>query len=205
MARKEEAMVELEIETLARRLDRVERENRWLQTLGSKYGGGNMKRAKGGDVAIFTRNHRNHLEQAVSLSAFDPTRQITFRARSKWVSALDALNKKKPRDLYISPVGGDGIVEYVADLYLVHLDPQRGQPVTEELLKLATASTADEGLWEHYEGQNVQTLYVVSNIRKLEQPFPMTKLVKVSDNKPIRENYGYSYCLVYPYDFEGEK
>jgi hypothetical protein len=31
MARKEEAMVELEIETLARQLDRVERENRWAR------------------------------------------------------------------------------------------------------------------------------------------------------------------------------
>ena len=34
MARKEEAMVELEIETLARRLDRVERENRRLKQAG---------------------------------------------------------------------------------------------------------------------------------------------------------------------------
>jgi len=25
----------------------------------------------------------------------------------------------------------------------------------------------------------------------------------VSDNKPISENYGYSYSLVYPRDFEG--
>ncbi len=34
MARKEGAMVELEIETLARRLDRVERENRRLKQAG---------------------------------------------------------------------------------------------------------------------------------------------------------------------------
>jgi len=34
MARKEVAMVELEIETLAGRLDRVERENRWLKVAG---------------------------------------------------------------------------------------------------------------------------------------------------------------------------
>ena len=34
MAKKEEAMVELEIETLARRLERVERENRWLKGAG---------------------------------------------------------------------------------------------------------------------------------------------------------------------------
>ncbi len=34
MARKEEAMVELEIETLARRLERVERENRRLKRAG---------------------------------------------------------------------------------------------------------------------------------------------------------------------------
>jgi hypothetical protein len=158
--------------------------------------------AKGGEVAIFTRNHRHHVESAVSLSVSDPTRQITFRACSKWVSTLDALNKKKPRDLYISPIGGNGMVEYVADLHRVHLEPQRGQPVTEELLKLTTPSTADEGLWEQNERQNVQTLYVVSNVRKLEHLFPMTKLVKLSDNKPIGENYGYSYCLVYPHDFE---
>lgn len=159
---------------------------------------------KGGEVAIFTRNHGHHVEQAVSLSASDPTRQITFRARSKWVSALDALNIKRPRELYIAPVAGEGMVQFVADLQRVHLDPQRGQPVTEELLKLTTASTADEGLWEQYEGQNVRTLYVVSNVRKLEKPFPMTKLVKVSDNKTIRENYGYSYCLVHPHDFEAD-
>lgn len=158
---------------------------------------------KGGDVAVFTRNHREHVEEAVSISASDPNRQIPFRARSKWVSAADALNKKTPRELYIALVGGDGMVEYVADLHRVQLEPQRGQPVTEELLKLTTKSTADEGLWEKYEGQPVLTLYAVSNVRKLEHPFHMTKLVKVSDNKPISENYGYSYSLVYPRDFEG--
>jgi hypothetical protein len=152
-----------------------------------------------GDVAIFTRNYRKHVEEAATLSASDPKRRIVFRARAKWVSALDALGKKKPRELYIAPVGGDGMVEYVADLYDVLLEPQRGQPLTEELLKLTTASTAGEGLWEHYKGPNVQTLYVV--LRKLKQPFPMTKLVKISDNKPIKENYGYSYCLVCTHDF----
>lgn len=157
---------------------------------------------RGGDVAIFTRNHREHVEEAGSISASDPNRQITFRARSKWVSALDALNKKRPRDLYIALVGGNGMVEYVADLHRVHLEPQRGQPLTKELLKLSTESTADEGLWEKYEGQNVLTLYAVSSVRKIEHPFSMTKLVKVSDNKPISENYGYSYSLVYPHDFE---
>ncbi len=157
---------------------------------------------KGSDVAIFTRNHREHVEEAVSISASDPNRQIPFRARSKWVSAADALNKKKPRELYISLVGGNGMVEYVADLYRVQLEPQRDQPVTEELLKLSTKSTAKEGLWENYDGQTVLTLYAVSNVRKLKHPFPMTKLVKVSDNKPISENYGYSYCLVFQHDFE---
>jgi hypothetical protein len=158
--------------------------------------------AKGGDVAIFARNHREHVEEAVSISASDPNRQIPFRASSKWVSAADALNKRSPRELYISLVGGNGMVEYVADLHRVQLEPQRGQPVTEELLKLSTKSTADEGLWEKFEGQTVLTLYAVSNVRKLKHPFPMTKLVKVSDNKPISENYAYSYSLVYPHDFE---
>jgi hypothetical protein len=128
---------------------------------------------KWGDVAIFTRNHREHVEEAVSISASDPKRQIPFRARSKWVSAADALNKKTPRELYISLVGGSGMVEYVADLHRVQLEPQRGQPVTEELLKLSTKSTADEGLWEKYDGQTVLTLYAVAYVRKLKHPFPM--------------------------------
>ncbi len=38
MARKEEAMVELEIETLARRLDHLERENRLAKVLKVKVG-----------------------------------------------------------------------------------------------------------------------------------------------------------------------
>lgn len=157
---------------------------------------------KGAEVAIFARNHREHIEEAVSISASDPNRQITFRARSKWVSALDALNIKTPRELYIALVGGNGMVGYVADLHRAHIEPHRGQPLTEELLKLSTESTADEALWEKYKGQNVLTLYAVSNVRKLDHPFSMTKLVKVSDDKPIRENYGYSYCLVFPHDFE---
>ena len=78
------------------------------------------------------------------------------------------------------------MVEYVADLYDVLLEPQRGQPLTEELLKLTTKSTAGESLWKHYKGPHVQTLYVVSDVRKLKQPFPMTKLVKISDNEPIK-------------------
>jgi hypothetical protein len=59
----------------------------------------------GGEVSVFTRNHLQHLTEAVALCSSNPERKITFRARSKWVSALDALKKKKPRDLYIAPVG----------------------------------------------------------------------------------------------------
>jgi hypothetical protein len=150
-------------------------------------------------VAVFTRNHQRHIDEAVAISSGDPNKQIVFRARSKWASAADALGAKTPLPLYIAPVGGDGTVEYVADLHEVHLEPDYGDGRTDRLLALTTASTQGEGLWENKE-HPVQTLYLITNCRRIERPLHMTKLVKVSDDEPISADYGYSYSIVYAVD-----
>ena len=45
----------------------------------------------------------------------------------------------------------------------------------------------------------VRTLYVITHCRKLDIPFPYTALTKLSNEKKINTNYGYSYALVYEY------
>jgi hypothetical protein len=80
------------------------------------------------------------------------------------------------------------------------LDPAKTQPRVQELLSLSLESTKEEGLWDQC-GKPVKTLYVITNYRKLATNFPMTDLVKINDNKPIDENFGYSYCLVHRHSF----
>src|SRR6266511_4583924 len=64
------------------------------------------------------------------------------------------------------------------------------------LLRFSLDETKDEGLWE--EGRKrVNTLYVITHCKKIPSPFPMTDLIKVSDDKSISQDFGYSYCLVY--------
>ena len=107
--------------------------------------------------AVFTRNHRRHIEEAVALCAKDPDRQFTFRASSTWASAERAVAGGTPVPIYIAVVGGPRMVEYQAELCDVQTHPHRGDPKTERLLTLATNSTKDEGLWEQYD-KSVDTL-----------------------------------------------
>ena len=156
--------------------------------------------AKDADLAVFTRNHGHYLREAAEVCAQDKSRKIFFRARSKWSSADRYIAERGPTEIYMSPVGGNGIVEYVATLCEVMLDPSKTQPRVQELLSLSLESTKEEGLWDQY-GKPVKTLYVISDCRKLATPFPMTDLVKINDNKPIEDNFGYSYCLVHRHSF----
>jgi len=154
------------------------------------------------DLAVFTRNHRRYLQEATELSRQDPGKKILFRARSKWAAAYSYIAEKGPTEIYMSAVGGNGKVEYAATLCEIMLDPSSTQPRAQELLSLSLESTKEEGLWEQG-GKPVKTLYVISNCRELTTPFPMTDLVKINDNKPIKDNFGYSYCLVHKHAFEG--
>ena len=145
---------------------------------------------KSRDIAVFTRNHPEYIEEAEEIGKGNPAKPITFRADKSWVSAASYLEMRAPCDLYIVRIDGDGSVEFVADLHEVHLNPKIGEPKTEELLKHVLPSTKDEGLWGN-------TLYVIKNCRKLPRSFPQTELIKVKDRKPLSKDYKYSYSIVY--------
>ena len=148
------------------------------------------------NLAVFTRNHERHLSEALRVSTEQPDRLIPFRARSRWSSAAEALQQGASIPVYIAVVDSGPLVRYVADLRRVIVDPQRGQPETEQLLDLSTSTTRGEGLWETT-GKLAGTLFAVSHVRQVSEPFPITDLIKLSNHQPISSDYGYSYTMVY--------
>jgi hypothetical protein len=151
------------------------------------------------NIAVFTRNHRKYIEEAVARNLVRPERFTTFRSAVKWTNAHFANSEYGAMPIYFAPIGSKKRVEYEALLHQIHLDPVVGQPDTIEILALELESTKNEGLWEQYE-KPVKTLYVISHCKRLEEPFPFTSLIKLEDEKPISENYGYSYSIVFKKD-----
>jgi hypothetical protein len=149
----------------------------------------------GAKLAVFTRNHERHLDEAFRVSSAEPDRLIPFRGVSRWSSAAQAI-QHRPIDIYFAVVDAGPLVQYAAKLQRVIVDPQRGQPETEQLLDLSTSTTRDEGIWETT-GKPAGTLYAINHLERVPQPFSMTELTKVSDDQPISPDYGYSYTLVY--------
>lgn len=139
--------------------------------------------------AVFARNYGVHLEGAAAL----PAEQLaTFRSQTRWVSAAKAVAEEGSIPIYFA--SGDGSeVRYQADLVAVRIDPEPG----DELLQHSVASTEGEELWDN----KVRTLYAIKGCRPVEPPFPMTRLIKVSDGLPIDPNFRRSYVNV----FEVEK
>lgn len=147
-------------------------------------------------MAVFTRNHKRHLDEAFRVSSAEPERLIPFRAAKGWSSAAKLLQQSSPVDIYFAVVDSGPLIQYVAKLRRVLVDPQRGQPETEQLLELSTSTTQHEGLWET-DKKPARTLYAINQVERVPQPFPMTELIKVSDDQPISSDYGYSYTLVH--------
>lgn len=152
--------------------------------------------AKGRErVAVFARNHRRYLDEAVERNVARPERFTTFRSSKRWAGAHAANVAFGALKIYFVPIGENRGVEYAALLHRVHLDPDPGDAITREVLASELEDTREEGLWEKYD-KKVQTLYVISHCERLARPFPITELVKASDGTPISENYGYGYSLV---------
>jgi hypothetical protein len=150
----------------------------------------------GAKLAVFTRNYKDHLGEAFRVSSAEPDRLIPFRGVLRWSSAAQALQQHCPIDIYFAIVDSGPDVQYSAKLQRVIIDPQRGQPETEQLLALSTSTTCNEGLWETT-GKPAGTLYAINHLERVPQSFPMTELIKISNDQPISADYGYSYTLVY--------
>jgi hypothetical protein len=149
-------------------------------------------------VAVFARNHRAYLEDSSALNKKQPEAFTVFRAASLWTTAHFANQLFGTIKIYFSPIGGAGQIEYEARLVRVKLHPKKRERDTQKLLQFSLQKTKDEGLWGKG-NRKVKTLYVISHCKKLERSFPMPQLIKVSDDRSISKDFGYSYSVVYPY------
>jgi len=152
------------------------------------------------NVAVFSRNHLKYLRRAAEVSSRHPEKLITFRASTSWKAAQTALKYRGSLPVYFVPIGQEDLVTYEATLHTVLLNPRQNDEETTKLLAFCLPETLGEGLWEG----EVRTLYVIRQCHKLPIPFPMTALVKVSDDELINEKYGYSYSIVYEHLEERE-
>lgn len=144
-------------------------------------------------LGVFTRNHLGYLEGAAEAHRASPTRPIAFRSQKRWATAREILSLHHLADLYMAPVGGEGMITHVGKLHHVHLDPREGEAEVEALLNLSLPETRQEGLWEG----KVTTVYLITHSRRLDRPFPITELVKAADDSPISADYGYGYAIVH--------
>jgi len=151
------------------------------------------KAQKATDRAVFTRNHPSYLEECVRRCAERPTIQVTFRAITRWASVADAIQAKGPIWIYFAPIGESNQVTYRARLDEVLLEPSIGEKQTDMLLSNALPATQGEGLWEG----KVQTLYVISGCHQVVKPFSMNQLIRLENDEPLSDDYGYSYAIVH--------
>lgn len=142
-------------------------------------------------VAVFTRNHPQHLERAARMTAGDA---VVFRSRVRWASAEEAVEKQGRVEVYIAPMDGANEVQYVASLVRVFLDPSATDPEVADYLDANPAANPGEEVWENT-GVPAQTLYVLRSCRRLPLAVPVSDLIK-RDGEPISPDYAYSYAIV---------
>jgi hypothetical protein len=152
-----------------------------------------MKIPVGAVPAVFARNHGEYLQEAAGISMTDPGEFVTFRSATSWSSAAAALSESGAIAVYFAVVGAGPTVEYEADLVRVVRDPNHGDEETDRLLQFVLPSTRSEGLWE----PKVATLYAIKRCRQVAKAFPMTHLMKLSDDAAISPSFGYSHSMVY--------
>lgn len=141
------------------------------------------------DLAVLTRNYRVYLDQAVQDGG-----SVTFCSNMRWTSAYAALTAGKPVTVYIVPEDGSGQVEYEGKIETILLAPFTDPVTVENLLAKSMDAAARAGI----ESGSIETIYSIVGLHKLAEPFPQTKLLKLSDGKPVSENYIRGYCLVAP-------
>jgi len=141
---------------------------------------------------VFARNHVKYLKHAIGQSELDPRRLVTFRSSVAWTSAEKLLHSSGELPIYFAVVDEGQQIQFKAWVREIVLEPRKGDPASERLLKAAPPDTEAEGLWDG----KVKTLYTISGCHKLEEPFAISTLLKLKDGEPVSEDFKYSYALV---------
>jgi hypothetical protein len=139
------------------------------------------------DTAILTRNFDTHLDTAVKKGGGP----VTFYSNVRWVTAANAHVANKPVRVYFIADGDSDLVRYEATLADIQLDPSPNAPATKALL----AKSPDPAAKSELEKGRIKTLYSVVGLKSVPR-FKQSKLLKLSDGKPVSEAYIRGYCVV---------
>lgn len=129
-------------------------------------------------VGVFLRLSQQYIDEALNKAAVKE--EIVFCAEETWNQAQKDLIESKTCVLYIAVIDKGPEVQYQACLKEVLLNPELGQPKTDQLLKLAPSEIQEriqeKGMLDE-KGKHIVTLYCLSNCEKIT-PIRMTELVK---------------------------
>jgi HNH endonuclease len=149
-------------------------------------------------IGVFARNHLQYLQYATRIGKASSTRLVTFRSSKRWAGAAKGLARVADMPIYFGSIGDEPRITHRARLRQILLGPEPSETATKRLLEFAPPATKDEGLWDG----SVSTLYAISGCYKVATPFSISRLIKLSDGKPIDETFGYSYSVVQSLDPE---
>lgn len=142
------------------------------------------------DIAVLTRNYKEHLESALKKGG-----AVTFYSNVVWRSIEDAHIAGKHVIVYFIVVEQPGQVTYEGTLENIVIPPVKDAALLEKLL----CDAPDDAARQEVEKGTARTIYSVTGVRMASPPFPQVALCKRSDGKPVSKDYGRGYCIVYPH------
>ena len=128
------------------------------------------------NVAVLAKNYEERLEELVERDA------VTHRHSKKWKAAESAIDAHGQLPIYYRT--GD-MVTHTGIITDLILDPDPASAEAEKFRK----QISDQDTYSEYNDELDATTYLVEHGQKLDEPFPMTDLIKVSDNEPVSPGF----------------
>jgi hypothetical protein len=142
------------------------------------------------EVAVFTSQPSNLLEKAAFLCQKEDTK-VHFCSSIHWEGVENLLEFRKQTPIYFSEGKDATYVSYVG--------------ILEKLNNSLTGFEANDGAVYLYEGSKpalISTVFTVSALKKLPQPFLAITLKRLLDGENLPANYSMDYVLVLPHQWE---
>lgn len=140
------------------------------------------------EISIFSRNHEELLEEAVSRNKSKPDEITTFYSNIRWQKAKDILDNNGKCIIYFSPIGRNEIL-YSANLVNIILDLSLKR---KEVIKAIKKCPDGENEVIRYIKRNeVKIFYLINQCKRIDS-IPMDGFRKLSNSKILSRNYKYA-------------
>jgi len=153
----------------------------------SRWSGLQRKVRKHRNIAILSKNYTDRLEELVEYDA------ITHRSGSTLRSAEAAFDAHGQLPIYYRT--GD-TVTHIGIITQLIIDPDPDSTEAEAFRKHISKNDT----YSEHNAELDETTYIVEQGQQLADPFPMTDLLKVSNNEPIDDGFWRSPAYVFQRD-----